>query len=65
MARAPMPTGIQWAYIIGGATGGAVLSMGILGVGGAVGGAIIGVGAALGAIPYSRMVQEHKKRQGG
>ena len=61
----PKPTATQLAYIVGGAAGGAILSMGVLGVGGLVGGAIIGVGAALGAIPYSRAVQEHKKRQGG
>lgn len=65
MAKTPMPTGTQLAYIVAGAAGGAVLSMGILGIGGAVGGAIIGIGAAIGAIPYSKAVQEHKKSQGG
>jgi hypothetical protein len=61
----PKPTGTQLAYIVAGAVAGAIVSFGILGIGGAVGGAIIGVGAALGAIPYSRAVQEHKKQQGG
>lgn len=59
----PRPTGTQLAYIVAGAAAGAVVSLGILGVGGALGGAIIGIGAALGAIPYSRAVQEHKKRE--
>ena len=50
--------------IAGGAVAGAALSFAI-GIGGAIGGAIIGVGAALGEIPYSRAVQEQKKRDGG
>ena len=61
----PRPTASQLAMIAGGAGAGAIVSLGILGIGGAIGGAMIGVGAALGAIPYSRAVQEHKKRQGG
>lgn len=60
----PRPTGTQLAYIAGGAAAGAAITLAV-GLGGALGGAIIGVGAALGAIPYSRAVQEHKKRQGG
>ncbi|HEY0116906.1 MAG TPA: hypothetical protein VGB54_14420 [Allosphingosinicella sp.] len=58
----PRPTPVQLGYIVAGAVGGAVLSLGVLGIGGAIGGAIIGVGAALGGIPYSRAVQQHKKR---
>ena len=61
----PRPTGSQLAMIAGGAVAGAILSFGVLGIGGAVGGAIVGVGAALGAIPYSRAIQEQKKRGGG
>ena len=61
----PRPTASQLAMITGGAVAGAILSFGVLGIGGAIGGAMIGVGAALGAIPYSRAIQEHKKRQGG
>lgn len=64
MARNPMPTGPQWLFIILGA----LIAAGIVlwtGLGGAIGGAIIGVGAALGAIPYQRAVQAHKKRGGG
>lgn len=61
----PRPTAAQLGMIVAGAGAGAVLSIGVLGLGGAVGGAIIGVGAALGAIPYSRAIQEHKKREGG
>jgi hypothetical protein len=60
----PRPTGTQIAMIAGGAAAGAALTLAI-GIGGAVGGAIIGVGAALGAIPYSRAVQEQKKRDSG
>lgn len=60
----PRPTAAQFGYIVGGAVGGAVLSLGILGVGGAIGGAIIGVGAALGGIPYSLAVQRHRKSGG-
>jgi hypothetical protein len=61
----PRPTASQLAMIVGGAVAGAILSFGVLGIGGAIGGAIIGVGAALGAIPYSRAIQEQKKREGG
>ena len=61
MAKRPMPTGMQWLYIIGGALAGAAVTLAI-GIGGAIGGAIIGVGAAIGGIPYSRSVQEHQKR---
>lgn len=61
----PRPTPTQIGMIAAGAVAGALLSFGILGLGGAVGGAIIGVGAAVGAIPYSRAVQEQKKRGGG
>jgi len=57
----PKPTGSQVAMIAGGAAAGAVLSF-ALGIGGLIGGAMIGIGAALGAIPYSRAVQEQKKR---
>jgi hypothetical protein len=64
MAKAPWPTGQQWLFIILGAVAAAGLTLAI-GLGGAIGGAIIGIGAAIGAIPYSRAVQEHKKRQGG
>jgi hypothetical protein len=64
MAKAPWPTGPQWGLIILGAVAAAGLTLAI-GIGGAIGGAIIGIGAAIGAIPYSRAVQEHKKRQGG
>ena len=64
MAKTPMPTGSQWAFIILGAVIAAGITLAI-GLGGAIGGAIIGVGAALGAIPYQRAVQEHKKRQSG
>ena len=59
----PRPTASQLAFIVGGAVAAAAITL-ALGVGGAIGGAIIGVGAALGAIPYSRAVQAHKKRQG-
>ncbi|MEA3031028.1 MAG: hypothetical protein QOJ53_1864 [Sphingomonadales bacterium] len=64
MAKTPMPTAPQWGFIIVGA----VIAVGLtlfFGIGGMIGGAIIGVGAALGAIPYQRAVQEHKKRQSG
>ena len=61
----PKPTATQLAMIVGGAAAGAVLSFGILGIGGAIGGAIVGVCAAVGAIPYSRAVQEQKKKGGG
>ena len=61
----PKPTAAQIGMIAGGAIVGAIVSFGILGIGGAVGGAIIGVGAAIGGIPYSRAVQEQKKRDGG
>ncbi|HEV2815849.1 MAG TPA: hypothetical protein VGW40_01300 [Allosphingosinicella sp.] len=64
MARTPMPTGTQWLYIIAGAGAAAGVTI-LTGLGGAIGGAIIGVGAALGAIPYQRAVQENKKREGG
>ena len=64
MANRLMPTGAQWAMIVGGAVIGAAIGFGLIG-GGAIGGAITGVGAALGAIPYSRAVQEHKKGRGG
>jgi hypothetical protein len=64
MAKAPWPTGQQWLFIIVGAVAAAGLTLAI-GIGGAIGGAIIGIGAAIGAIPYQRAVQEHKKRQGG
>lgn len=61
----PRPTGAQLAYIVAGAVGGAAISFGVLGIGGALGGAIVGLGAGAGAIPYSRAVQEHKKRESG
>ena len=61
----PKPTGSQIAMIAGGAIAGAILSFGVLGIGGMIGGAIVGVGAALGAIPYSRAIQEQRKRDGG
>ena len=64
MAKAPWPTGPQWGLIILGAVVAAGLTL-ALNIGGMLGGAIIGVGAAIGGIPYSRAVQEHKKRQGG
>ncbi|MGQ0558664.1 MAG: hypothetical protein ACT4OE_03635 [Sphingosinicella sp.] len=60
MAR-PRPTAAQVGMIAGGAAAGAAAAF-TLGIGGAIGGAIIGVGAALGAIPYSRAVQQAKKR---
>ena len=60
----PKPTGTQLAFIVVGAVIGAAIGFGLLG-GGILGGAITGVGAALGAMPYSRAVQEHKKSQGG
>ena len=61
----PRPTGTQIAYIAAGATAGAVLSLGVLGLGGAIGGAIIGVGAALGAIPYQQSIKAQKDRESG
>lgn len=64
MAKTPMPTGPQWGFIIVGAVIAAGLTL-FFGIGGMIGGAMIGVGAALGAIPYQRAVQEHKKRQNG
>ena len=64
MAKTPMPTGKQWLYIVGGALAGAGISV-VAGLGGMIGGAIIGVGAAVGALPYQRAVQEQKKRDGG
>ena len=64
MAKTPMPTGPQWLYIVAGAGAAAGVTL-LTGLGGAVGGAIIGVGAALGALPYQRSVQEQKKRDGG
>jgi hypothetical protein len=64
MAKRPMPTGTQWLYIVGGALAGAGITV-ATGLGGAIGGAIIGVGAAVGALPYHRAVQEHQKRQDG
>jgi hypothetical protein len=64
MAKSPMPTGPQWLFIIAGAGAAAGITL-LTGLGGAIGGAIIGVGAALGAIPYHRAVQEQKKRDGG
>lgn len=64
MAKTPMPTGPQWLYIVGGAVAGAGITI-LTGLGGAIGGAIIGVGAAVGALPYHRAVQEQKKRDGG
>ena len=64
MAKRPMPTGLQWLYIVGGALVGAGISV-ATGLGGAIGGAIIGVGAAVGALPYHRAVQERQNRQGG
>ena len=60
----PRPTAAQVGMIVAGAAAGAALSFAI-GIGGAIGGAMIGVGAALGAIPDSRTVQEQKKRDGG
>ena len=56
----PRPTAAQVGLIGAGAAAGAVLSFAL-----GIGGAMIGVGAALGAIPYSRAVQEQKKRDGG
>jgi hypothetical protein len=64
MAKTPMPSGTQWLYIIAGAGAAAGITL-LIGLGGAIGGAIIGVGAAVGAIPYQRAVQERKKRDGG
>jgi hypothetical protein len=64
MARNPMPTGPQWLFIIVGASIAAAIVL-WAGLGGAIGGAIIGVGAALGAIPYQRAIQAHKKSEGG
>ena len=64
MAKTPMPTGTQWLYIVAGAGAAAGITI-VAGLGGAIGGAIIGVGAALGAIPYQRAVQEQKKRESG
>ena len=64
MAKRPMPTGPQWLYIVAGAGAAAGITL-LTGLGGAIGGAIIGVGAAVGAIPYQRAVQEQKKREGG
>ena len=64
MAKTPMPTAPQWGFIILGAVIAAGITLAI-GLGGALGGAIVGVGAAIGAIPYQRAVQEHKKRQSG
>ena len=61
----PRPTPAQIGMIAAGAVAGAVLSFGILGIGGAVGGAIVGLGAGVGAIPYTRAVQEQKTRDGG
>ena len=61
----PRPTASQLAMIAGGAGAGAVRSLGVLVSGGAIGDAIIGIGAAIGAVPYSRAIQEQKKRQGG
>ncbi len=48
--------------IIAGAVAGAPVGFGLIG-GAAIG--VAGVGAALGAIPYSRAVQEQKKREHG
>jgi hypothetical protein len=64
MAKTPMPTAPQWGFIIVGALIAVGLTL-FFGIGGMIGGAIIGVGAAVGAIPYQRAVQEHKKRQSG
>lgn len=64
MARTPLPTAPQWGLIILGAVIAAGLTL-FFGLGGMIGGLIIGVGTALGAIPYQRAVQEHRKRQGG
>lgn len=64
MAKTPLPTGTQWLYIIAGAGAAAGITI-LAGLGGAIGGAIIGVGAAVGAIPYQRTVQEQKKRERG
>lgn len=61
----PRPTAAQVGYITAGAVAGAVLSVGVLGLGGAIGGAIIGLGAAVGAIPYSKAIQEQKQRESG
>lgn len=64
MAKRPMPTGTQWLYIIAGAGAAAGITI-LTGLGGAIGGAIIGVGAAVGALPYHRAVQQHQQRQDG
>jgi hypothetical protein len=64
MARNPMPSGPQWVFIILGASIAAGITLWV-GLGGAIGGAIIGIGAALGAIPYQRAVQAHKKSEDG
>ena len=61
----PKPTAAQIGMIAAGAVAGAVLSYSILGIGGMVGGAIVGLGAGIGAVPYTRAVQEQKKRDGG
>jgi hypothetical protein len=63
MADKPKPSGKELAFIIVGAVAGAVISLGVLGVGGAIGGGIIGLGAALGGMPYFRRVQEWQKSQ--
>lgn len=63
MSSKPRPTAMQLGLIIAGAVAGAVVSIGLLGMGGAVGGAIIGVGAAIGGIPYFRAVQDWQKSQ--
>jgi hypothetical protein len=64
MAKRPMPTGPQWLYIVAGAGAAAGITL-VTGLGGMIGGAIIGVGAAVGAIPYQRAVQERNKSDGG
>ncbi|NNC71331.1 MAG: hypothetical protein HKN78_00455 [Sphingomonadaceae bacterium] len=63
MASRPKPTAAQIGMIVAGAVIGAVIAMGVLGVGGALGGGIIGLGAALGGMPYFRAVQDWQKNQ--
>ena len=63
MAKRPLPTAPQWLFIVAGAGAAAAITL-LTGLGGAIGGAIIGVGAAVGALPYHRAVQERKARDG-